>query len=183
MKKQISIALLVLALAISLPAGLSAQEEKERTLKLPNKRIGLIVNFTGLANGMIADSNDGFQAGLGMKVWFREKSALRGLIDFSRASDADRTIFGLGAAYEYHLSQTRVSPYLGGLTGLNIDSTAGTTDTVFYVGAMLGAEFQLVEGVSLFGEYTLTFEFADPDFFIDLGLGNSSAVGIIIYLN
>ena len=130
---------------------------------------------------MIDDFNDGFQAGLGMKVWFREKSALRGLIDFSRASDTDRTIFGLGAAYEYHLSQTRVSPYLGGLTGLNIDSTAGTTDTVFYVGAMLGAEFQLVEGVSLFGEYTLTFEFADPDFFINLGLGSDRLGNFVPY--
>jgi hypothetical protein len=183
MKKRISIALLVVALAISLPAGLSAQEEKERTLKLPDKRLGLIVNFTGLASGMIDDFNDGFQTGLGMKFWFREKSALRGLIDFSRASDTDTTTFGLGAAYEYHLTQARVSPYLGGLAGLNIDSTAGTTDTVFYFGPMLGAEFQLVEGVSLFGEYVLTARFADPDFFIDLGLGNNSAVGIIVYLN
>ena len=183
MKKHISIVLLVAALVIGLPTGVSAQEEKERTLKLPERRVGLIVNFAGLAGDMIAEFDDGYQGGLGIKVWFGEKSALRGLVDFSRASDTDTTTFGVGAAYEYHLTRTRVSPYLGGLAGLNIDSTAGTTDTVFYVGGMLGAEFQLVEGVSLFGEYALTFEFADPDFFIDLGLGNNAAVGIIVYLN
>jgi hypothetical protein len=64
MKKQISIAVLVVALAICLPAGLSAQEEeRERTLKIPEKRIGLIVNFSGLAGNLIEQHDDGMQMG------------------------------------------------------------------------------------------------------------------------
>ena len=36
--------------------------------------------------------------------------------------------------------------------------------------------------IQLFGEYSLLFAIDEPDFTIDLGLGNT-AVGIIIYLN
>ena len=182
MKKQISIALLVVALAISLPAGLSAQqEERERKLRLPDKRIGLIVNFTGLDDGMIAEYVDGGQTGgtaggLGMKLWLGEKSAVRALLDFQfqNVSGTTDTWFGIGGAYEYHLLQRRVSPYLGGLAGLQVQ-TGTANELRLYFGAFLGAEFELVENLSLFGEYSLLFT-------IDLGLGNT-AVGIIIYLN
>jgi hypothetical protein len=193
MKKRIKIVFLIVALSICLPAGLSAQEEeKERRLKLPDKRIGLIVNFTGLAVDLIAQHDDGRQAGpagdptggLGMKLWIAEKSAVRGLLDFryQNLGGTSDTWFGLSGAYEYHLLQRRVSPYLGGLAGLAV-RTGTTTDLGLYFGALLGAEFELVENINLFGEYGLIVDINEPDFVIDLGLGNSAQLGIIVYLN
>jgi hypothetical protein len=184
MKKRISIALLVVALAFSLPAGLSAQEEKERTLKLLDKRFGLIVNFTGLANLMITENSDLLQTGLGMKLWLGEKSAVRALLDFNYLNDSvnSTTTFGVGAAYEYHLLQRRVSPYLGALAGLSLQ-TGPANNVDLYFGGMFGAEFELVESISLYGEYCLLFSWIDPNFEIDLGLGNATQLGIIVYLN
>jgi hypothetical protein len=191
MNKRISIALLVIALAICLPAGLSAQEEeRERTLRLPDKRFGLIVNFTGLADDLIAVYNDGGQTdpdhagGLGAKLWLGEKSAVRALLDFEyeNIDGTKDTWFGLSGAYEYHLLQRRVSPYLGGLAGLQVQT--GTTNNVgIYFGAILGAEFELVENINLFGEYGLLVSIIDPIFKIGLGLGNNAQIGIIVYLN
>lgn len=186
MKKIISIALLVFTLTICLPAGLSAQEEeRERTLRLPEKRFGLIVNFRGLADFALFDEhNDGFQSGLGMKLWLGEKSAVRALLDFYHLNDSVTTTtnFGLGGAFEYHLLQRRVSPYLGALAGLLVQ-TGPANNVGLYFGGMLGAEFELVENLNLFGEYALQVSIIDPDFEIDLGLGNNAQVGIIVYLN
>ncbi len=185
MKKQISITALVIALAICLPAGLSAQEEeKERTLKLPEKRFGLIVNFTGLAGNLIAEHTDEFQSGLGAKLWLGEKSAVRALLDFEHLNDdgTKDSWFGLSGAFEYHLLQRRVSPYLGGLAGIEVQ-TGTTNDLGLYFGALLGAEFELVENINLFGEYAVLVSINEPIFSIDLGLGNNAQLGIIVYLN
>jgi hypothetical protein len=193
MKKRFSIALLVVALAICLPAGLSAQEEeRERKLRLPDKRFGLIVNFTGLAGDLIAQHDDGMQSGppgsptggLGLKLWLGEKSAVRGLLDFryqNLGGTAD-TWLGFSGALEYHLLQRRISPYLGLLGGVTVQ-TGTATDLGLYFGALIGAEFELVENLNLFGEYGLIVDINEPDFIIDLGLANSGQVGIIIYLN
>ena len=186
MKKRISIGMLVLALAICLPVGLSAQEEaKERKLKLPDKRFGLIVNFAGLASAALFEEyNDGIQGGLGMKLWLGEKSAVRALLDLYHINDSVTTTtnFGVSGAFEYHLLERRVSPYLGGLAGLEVE-TGATNDLGIYFGALLGAEFELVENLNLFGEYGLIVDINEPDFIIDLGLGNAGKLGIIIYLN
>jgi hypothetical protein len=190
MKKRISIAVLVVALAICLPGSLFAQEEeRERKLKLPDKRLGLIVNFTGLADFLITEHDDGMQrgpaaGGLGMKLWIGDKSAVRGLLDFRYQSlgGTSDTWFGLSGAYEYHLLQRRVSPYLGALAGLAVQ-TGTATELRLYFGALLGAEFELVENLSLFGEYSLLVDIDEPNFIIDLGLGNNAQIGIIIYLN
>ena len=48
---------------------------------------------------------------------------------------------------------------------------------------LLGAEFELVENLNLFGEYGLVVSIIDSDLIIDLGLGNSAQIGIIVYLN
>ncbi|UCF96429.1 MAG: hypothetical protein JSV89_14765 [Spirochaetaceae bacterium] len=191
MNKRVSIVVLIIALAILLPARLSAQEEeRERKLRLPDKRFGLIVNFTGLAGDLIAEYVDGGQddpdhaGGLGMKLWLGEKSAVRVLLDFEHqnVSGTTDTWFGVGGAYEYHLLQRRVSPYLGGLAGLEIQTG---TDSNFHVyfGAMLGAEFELVENLNLYGEYNLLVSIDEPVFSVDLELGNHAQIGIIVYLN
>jgi hypothetical protein len=186
MKKRISIALLVMALTISLPAGLSAQEqERERTLRLPDKRFGLIVNFAGLGDFALFDEyNDGFQGGLGMKLWLGEKSAVRALLDLYHLNDSvtKSTTFGVGGAFEYHLLQRRVSPYLGALAGIQVE-TGATNNVGLNFGATMGAEFELVENLNLYGEYALQVSIKDPNFIIDLGLGNAGRLGIIIYLN
>jgi len=48
------------------------------------------------------------------------------------------------------------------------------------IGALLGAEFELVENMNLFGEYNLLVEINEPDFTVDLGLGNNAQIGIIV---
>jgi hypothetical protein len=185
MKKRVSVAVLIVTLTICLPAGLFAQEEeRERRLKLPEKRIGLIVNFTGLASSMIQEHTDVVQGGLGMKVWLGEKAAVRALVDFlyENLSGTSTTTFGLGGAFEYHLLQSRVSPYLGALAGLTVQ-TGAANDLGLYIGALLGVEFELIENLHLFGEYGLVVDINEPDFTIDLGLGNNGQVGIVVYLN
>lgn len=186
MKKRISIAMLVVALAICLPAGLSAQEEeRERKLKLPDKRFGLIVNFAGLATeALFGEYEDGIQGGLGMKLWLGDKSAVRALLDIYHINDSVTTTtnFGVSGAFEYHLLQRRVSPYLGALAGLEVE-TGATNDLGIYFGALLGAEFELVENLNLFGEYGLIVDINEPEFIVDLGLGNAGRLGIIVYLN
>ena len=156
---------------------------------MPEKRFGLIVNFSGFVGNFIAEYVDGGQTGttaggLGMKLWVGEKSALRALLDleFQNISGTRDTYFGIGAAYEYHLLQRRVSPYLGGLAGLQVQT--GTANNVgVYFGGLLGAEFELVENLNLYGEYSLLVRIDDPEFTIDLGLGNNAQIGIIVYLN
>jgi len=191
MKKRISIAMLVLSLAICLPAGLSAQEEaRERKLKLPDKRFGLIVNFAGLAGNLIAEYVDGGQTdpahagGLGAKLWLGDKAAVRALLDIEHINDngTKDSWFGFSGAFEYHLLQRRVSPYLGGLAGVEV-RTGTANDLGIYFGALFGAEFELVENLNLYGEYSLLVSFNEPVFSIDLGLGNNAQLGIIIYLN
>jgi hypothetical protein len=61
--------------------------------------------------------------------------------------------------------------------------TGTATDLGLYFGPLLGAEFELVENLHLFGEYGLIFDINEPDFVIDLGLGNNAQLGIIVYLN
>jgi len=65
-----------------------------------------------------------------------------------------------------------------GLLDLKHTNVPGTTDTL--IGALLGAEFELVENMNLFGEYNLLVEINEPDFTVDLGLGNNAQIGIIV---
>ena len=74
-----------------------------------------------------------------------------------------------------------MSPYLGGLVGVGVEIGAAS-NLQLYGGALLGAEVRVIESVAFFAEYALLFEMDEPDFTIDLGIGNSSLLGIIIYL-
>jgi hypothetical protein len=88
---------------------------------------------------------------------------------------------GLSAAYEHHLSTGKVSPYVGGIVGTALQ--LGTAQNLaLYLGGLLGAEVQVLERVALFAEYGLIFRMDEPDFFIDLGIGNNAQLGVIIYL-
>ena len=164
-----------------LPAGLAAQEEEKTGRNLKDKRLGLIFNFTGLAINLIAEHTDNVQGGLGMKLWLGEKSAVRAILDFQHqnVSGTADTWIGASGAFEYHFLQRRVSPYGGGLAGLTVQ-TGTANDLGLYFGALLGAEFELVENLNLFGEYNLLIEINEPSFDIDLGLGNNAQIGIIV---
>lgn len=184
MNRRVFIAVLLVVFVVLLPAGLAAQEEEKTGLNLKDKRLGLIFNFIGLAGDLIAEHTDNVQGGLGMKLWLGEKTAVRALLDLEHTNDSVTTSTWIGAsgAFEYHFLQRRVSPYGGGLAGLTLE-TGAANDLGIYFGALLGAEFELVENLNLFAEYNLLVEINEPDFTIDLGLGNNTQIGIIVYLN
>ena len=184
MNRRVFIAVLLVVFVVLLPAGLAAQEEEKTGLNLKDKRLGLIFNFIGLAGDLIAENNDGVQGGLGMKLWLGEKTAVRGLLDLrhQNVSGTADTWIGVSGAFEYHFLQRRISPYGGGLAGVEVQT--GTTNNLgLYFGALLGAEFELVENLNLFGEYNLLVEINEPRFDVNLGHGNGGQIGIIVYLN
>jgi opacity protein-like surface antigen len=95
----------------------------------------LLFSFSGLAT-LGADAFDGGFVG---KYYLTDVLALRGVLQFATASQnvpaspgpgqagtdgsISGTKFGLGAAVEYHLLKTRVSPYIGGGIGFSTTST------------------------------------------------------------
>ena len=181
--KKIFFVLLIIFMAVLWPNGLLAQEQ-EQTRILAGKQLGLIFNVSGLLLNIIEEHQDSIQGGLGMKLWIGDKSALRGILDFNHTnlSGTRDTLIGISAAYEYHFLRRRVSPYGGALAGTQV--RVGTANDVsLYLGAILGAEFELVENVGLFGEYSLLVNINEPLFAIDLGLGNNAQIGIVVYLN
>lgn len=184
MNRRVFIAVLLVVFVVLLPAGLAAQEEEKTGLNLKDKRLGLIFNIFDLTANLIAEHTDNVQGGLGMKLWLGEKTAVRALLDLEHTNDSVTTSTWIGAsgAFEYHFLQRRVSPYGGGLAGLTLE-TGAANDLGLYFGALLGAEFELVENLNLFAEYNLLVSINEPNFTIDLGLGNSAQIGIIVYLN
>ncbi len=150
---------------------------------LGGRDLGLIVNL--VTPFILAGAGDSVQTGLGMKLWLNDRSVLRGLVSFTLDIDtvADTTDmgFGLSAAYEHHWSTGKVSPYVGGIVGTQMGIGAGPGLSV-YLGGLLGAEVEIIESVAFFAEYALIFRMADPNLFIDLGIGNNAFLGVIIYL-
>jgi hypothetical protein len=148
---------------------------------LGGRDIGLIINM--VTPFIMTEAADGVNTGLGMKLWLSDRSVVRGLVDFTLQTAGGTTdmTFGLSAAYEYHLATGTVSPYLGGVLGTQIVTGAGANMVLFF-GGLLGAEVKIIDSVSFFAEYILRFEMDEPTFTIDLGIGNNTLMGIIIYL-
>jgi len=173
----------LLSLFLVFSAVLYGQDEEELS-EPAEHNIGFIFN---LASPLpeIAESGDGIQSGLGIKYWLNRKIALRGLLDFYYINDSalntsDLT-FGLAASLEYHFTSGKVSPYAGAAVGTRI-KTGTVNNLVFYFGGLLGVEVELLDYLSLYGEYSLLAAMDEPTFKIDLGIGNSSQIGLIIYL-
>lgn len=93
---------------------------------------GLLFTFSGLSN--LGAGN--FEGGFGGKYFFTKNLAVRGILNFTSASQTDpsgmdgvaddeytATVIGVGAALEYHFGYKRVSPYLGGGVGFRTAST------------------------------------------------------------
>lgn len=173
----------LLSLFLIFSAVLYGQNEEE--LREPvDHNIGFIFNLAGPLL-KIDESGDGIQSGLGIKYWLNRKIALRGLFDFyyvndSTLSTSELTI-GLAASLEYHFTEGKVSPFTGVIAGTRI-STGTVNNLVLYFGGLLGVEVELLDYLSLYGEYSLLAAMDEPILEIDLGIGNSSQIGLVIYL-
>jgi hypothetical protein len=182
MNRKASICIvLVLALSLLVASGAGAQGKGGQAGNL-----GLIFNVSDLLMA-ISPSSDGVSAGVGLKYWLAQKSALRGILEFTYASNSATNTsslnLGLSAAYEYHFVRARVSPYAGGLAGFHVSTATGApNDFAFYLAGILGAEVTLIDSVALFAEYNLRMLFNDPNFNLGLTLGNNFQIGLIIYL-
>lgn len=175
-KSWLIVLVLVAGAALAFGADKAAGTEA-----LGGRDIGLIINLVNPFT--FAGAGDGVQTGLGMKVWLNERGALRGLLALDVQSIGATTDFnfGVSAAYEQHLTTGKVSPYVGGIAGTAVQLGA-VQNLTFFLGGLLGAEVQVMERVALFAEYELLFRVENPNFFIDLGIGNNAQLGVIVYL-
>jgi hypothetical protein len=183
-RNWIVVCLVVLLVAgVALAAG--AQGKKaEKKMDLGGERLGLIFNIWDL--GGDAAYSDGLSTGLGLKYWLADKMALRALLEFGYANPGagtTTTVFGLSGAFEYHFVKGRVSPYTGGLVGIEITAVTGNpTDLGLVLGALLGVEVRVLESLGLFAEYNLRLYLNEPVFNVDLATGNAGQIGVIVYL-
>ncbi len=147
--------------------------------------LGIIFNVASLLMS-IADYNDGVQGGAGLKLWLNDNMAVRGLFDFYYLNDSTPGVssemtIGAAADFEYHFIRAKISPYGGGLAGFQI-ITGPANNLALYFGAIFGAEMELLENLSLFGEYNLLLKIDEPQLEIDLEIGNNAQIGLIIYI-
>lgn len=173
----------LLSLFLIFSVLLYGQDEEELREPVDHK-IGFIFNLASPLPD-IDESGDGIQSGLGIKYWLNRKIALRGLLDFyyindSTLSTSDLTV-GLAASLEYHFTEGKVSPYTGVMVGTRF-STGTVNNLILYFGGLLGVEVKLLDYLSLYGEYSLLAAMDEPILEIDLGIGNSSQMGLVIYL-
>jgi hypothetical protein len=170
----------VLVLGVALSAG--AQGKK---MDLGGQRLGIIFNVPDILMN-VENSSDGLMAGLGLKYWLKEKTAIRGLLEFTLfnpGAGTTTTTFGLDGAFEYHFAKGKVSPYTGGIAGIEITSTTGSPVAMgLILGGILGVEVRVLDYLGLFAEYNLRIFYSDPEFDLVLGMGNNASLGVIVYL-
>lgn len=122
---------IIVIVSILLLFTISFADENENTsTKLGSK--ALLFELNGLDN-LRADSYNG---GIGMKYFLKNNVAIRGGLQFSYSSatkyanpgsnykgedgSSSTTVYGIEGAIEYHLTQEKISPFIGG--GLSISS-------------------------------------------------------------
>jgi len=154
---------------------------EEQASFLGGRDLGLIFNL--IDPFTLGGAGDGFQSGLGMKLWLSDRSVVRGLLDLDFHTDPGTTelLLGLSAAYEHHFLKGKISPYAGGILGAQALIGAAPNFAV-YAGGLLGVEVQIFESVAVFGEYALLFRMDEPNFDIELDIGNNANLGVIVYL-
>ena len=181
-RKGLIVTALVLLLAFGVTLSAGAQGKK---MDLGGQRLGIIFNATSIL-GTIAESSDGVLAGLGLKYWLSDKGALRGLLEFDLSNPGagtTTTVFGLSAAFEYHFVKGKVSPYTGGIAGIEVTAVTGNPANLeLFLGGLLGAEVRILDFLGLFAEYNLRLTFDEPALDFELGLGNAGQIGVIVYL-
>ena len=168
---------------------------------LQNKDLGLIFSTKDILFGL-----DEYEGGLGIKI-AGDKVAYRGLLDVLVSSVDDSFAAALGVAVERHFLENRVSPYFGG--SLTLEMARSITDEAFTdtrtnrfsmpvsAEAIAGVELFVTRLVSVFAEYSLSVTVSptwvtetvagvenkrtEVDWSLDMGLGNQSKVGVVVY--
>lgn len=163
--------------------------------------VGLIFN----TDTLLLDY-ESYQGGLGAKL--RDGPlAYRVTTDLYLSTISESRAVTVGLALEYHFSNGRLSPYAGGyILGASAKArdeatSQDWTETRTFdlgFGGILGAELYVTRFLSLFAEYDLGLTYSrvttedsiggqlsraeTADWTLDLGVGNESKIGIVIYL-
>jgi outer membrane protein W len=160
----------------------------------------ILFTWSGLAN---INATEYAQYGIGAKMFFSDYLALRLQLQLGMGSRTEPALaptgkegsftadqLGIGAAIEYHLSKSRVSPYVGAAVAFNTTSTEekpatngiteqtttknalggidmdgdGTAETFantqISIVLLIGAEYYITNGLSLAAEYRIGFNSA-----------------------
>ena len=157
-------------------------EEKKALNKL-----GFIFQIESL-DTPVDSYSDGLLSGLGLKYWVLKNVTLRALCYLNMFTNDETeettTLFGAGIAVEYHFSDQKVSPYIGGLGGV---ATVSPPDEDMiaegYIGALIGLELKNWSFASIFAEYSLYIIFRELGMEIDLANNYGPTIGVIFYIN
>jgi hypothetical protein len=129
----------------------------------------------------------GGQGGLGVRYWLFEELVLRAVVYFDLRSIAatSQTAMNLGvsAGAEYHFVKGQISPYVGGMAGLEHVSDALQSGTDYFFGAFFGVELSPMDVLAFFIEYSLLVTFRETGVEVDLGYNHLPTFGLIIYFN
>jgi hypothetical protein len=170
MKKFAAVVLLCLCLSASLSAAETAQQS-----------LGFVFEMKNLLLS-INPYDDGYQTGAGLKWWMMKNIALRGLLNFDLNIFNNVTTMDLGVScgLEYHLTQSKASPYIGAFAGTRMTMAAVNAFDV-YAGGMAGVEMRVWENVGAFVEYDLLLRLDAAGFTAGIGAGGGAQVGLIVY--
>jgi hypothetical protein len=135
---------------------------------------------------------ESYEGGIGAK-FAKGDLCLRGAFDFLLSGASNTFSVNVGATGEYHLSPGRISPYVGAFAELGYMRQGGLMSAVpFSLGAVAGVEVFVFDFLSVFAEYclacdlTLTTDLQTSqttfDYVVDTRMGNSSKLGITVYL-
>jgi len=200
--KNILIILLILITIIPIYAG-ENQDKQDQDNEA-------VFGFIFSTQNLLFDIGS-YQGGIGLKLKNFDLEAFmfdfRGLIGFLMVN-LDYLELSLGIALEFHFIQDRISPYWGiflncGLSRFRneVDSDNWNEEIIMSIstGPILGVEVFILENLSVFAEYNISCEFFNEfetvstagnetknerfDLYIDTLLGNSSKLGIVIYIN
>ena len=178
--KIMTVAVCVFIVMIIAPLGAQQKVEKREG------SIGLLFRIESL-DMPINTYSDGVMSGAGIKYWVLNELALRALLYFNMFSDSETeettTNFGFAIAAEYHFIKGTVSPYAGGLAGIEMLINEEQTGRDFYFGGLLGIEIAIADFVSVFAEYGLYVTFREVGTEVDLGSTHAPAIGVIFYFN
>ncbi len=205
MSKKKYYAMLFVLLGMLIYPTIIFAEEQTKVSKIfsieETNNTGLIFNI----NDILLDI-ESYQGGLGVKHFLNDKIAYRGSLDFSYTDSSDTLILNLGNSIEYHPIKGRVSPYVGGLLDIGLiqyktetdaDNWTKVTTIPLSVGPIFGVEVYMFSFLSLFAEYSVTVSYTttitqlsvagtvtedtDSDFGTEIGIGNNSKIGIVLY--
>jgi hypothetical protein len=177
-----------------------------RSFWIARKNLGLIFNI-GLGGDDLLDIGD-YQGGIGVKYFFMQRVAYRGLFYYNYKNNSHSTSFTLGNTVEYHFLNGRISPYVGGLFNVGYIKVRGEVDPANWtesvvvpitIGPIIGFEAFAFDFLSFFMEYQLVMEITHQttrtstsgnvsessanDFSFLTGLGNEGKIGVVVYLN